>query len=242
MAVLSGNLITQAVESGELFIDPFDPVLVKGASYDLRLHSKILASPLGPNVHGEIITLSDERPVFSIHSGQMVGVLSAEILTFPLTISGRFGIRSDFARHGLLSFGGLQLDPGWKGRLYLGLLNVGPEPIPLTLSEPLFSVEFSRLEEPAGPYEGSYQDQEDFPNDQVKHILSARTTSFAEIPLLRQQISLLSATMEAIFDWLPDPDQGMELKAEVEANLRQSLERSPESLLTVDEMRSTLGL
>ena len=242
MAVLTGRLITRAVESGDLGIDPFDASLVKGASYDLRLYSRILASPLSPNTHGEIVTLTETQPIFSVQSGQMVGVLSAEMLTLPLTISGRFGIRSDFARPGVLAFGGLQLDPGWKGRLYLGLLNVGPESIPLARSEPLFSVEFSGLEEPTTPYEGRYQDQEDFPEDQIKHILSARTTSFAEIPIFRLQINRLSAMVEAILDRLPDPDEGLELRVEVERALRQSLEKPSESLLTADEMRGKLGL
>ena len=106
MAVLTGNLIIEAVGSNELTIDPFDSTLAKGASYDLRLYPRILASPLGPDVHGEIATLTEERPVISIHPGQMVGVLSDERLALPLTMSGRFGIRSGFARQGLLSFGG----------------------------------------------------------------------------------------------------------------------------------------
>ncbi len=242
MAVLTGRLIVKAVESGELRIDRFDTSLARGASYELRLHPRILASALGPDAHGEIVTLTEERPVYRIQCGQTVGVLSAEMLTLPSTLSGRFGIRSDFARHGLLAYGGLQLDPGWRGRLYLGLLNVGPESIPLELSEPLFSVEFSTLEEPATPYRGRYQDQEDFTDDQVRQIVSARTAGFAEIPALRLQVARLTAMVEAINDRLADPDEGLELRAKVERALHGSLEKPTRSFLTADEMRSNLGL
>ena len=75
--------------------------------------------------------------------------------------------------------------------------NVGPEPVTLTLHEPLYSVEFARLEEDAEfPYSGPYQDQDDFPADQYNYILSARTTSLAEIPTFRKDIRRLNALIE----------------------------------------------
>lgn len=243
MGPLAGQQITRLVKSGELGIDPFDEQLVQPASYDLRVGPRILAAPLNPAQLGEAIDLSEKRPSYDIQPGQMVGVLSLEKITLPLDISGRFGIRSWFARRGVNAFGGLQLDPGFRGRLTMNFLNVGPEPITITLHEPLFSVEFQRLEEPAQvPYSGSYQDQDDFPADQYNFIRTARTTSLAEIPSLRRDITRLSVLIEELEERLPDVDEGFELRAEVEEKLRQSLQLPRHSLLSIDDIRKKLNL
>jgi hypothetical protein len=150
----------------------------------------------------------------------MVGVISREKLRLPLDICGRFGIRSAFARKGINAFGGLQLDPGFRGRLTMNLLNVGPEPVTIALNEPMFSVEFQRLEEPADEeYAGPFQDQDDFPADQYNYILSARTTSLAEIPHLRREITRLNVLIEEPEENLPDPDERFELRSEIKDKL-----------------------
>ena len=244
MATLPDVQIKKLVESGHLVIRPFDPERVEPASYDLRLGTPVLASPLGPDELGNRVELTEDAPSYDIQTGQMVAVISKEWLEFPLDIcSAGFGIRSAYAGKGIVAFGGEQLDPGWRGHVTVNLQNVGPEAVTITLGAPLFTVAFDRLEEPASRgYSGPNQDQKTFPDDQVEHILSARTTSLAEIPVFRVQIARLTAMVEAIFDRLPDPDEGLELRVEVEQALRQSLEKPRESFLTADEMRSRLDL
>ncbi len=238
MGVLSDGQIRRLVGAGELVIEPYDEVLLQPATYDLRLGSKILASPLSADISGAVIRLSDNSPSYNIQSGQMISVISAEKLKLPLTICGRFGIRSSFSRLGLDDFGGIQLDPGFRGHLILNLLNVGPEPIRLSLGDALFSVEFQSLDEPAEKgYQGPYQDQDDFPEDQYDFILSARTTSLAEIPALRRDCARLGVLIEELEEKLPDPDEGLVLKPEVEEMLRRSLQTPPESMLSIEEMR-----
>jgi len=243
MGTLSGRQIKELVKRGDLIIEPFDEDLVQPATYDLRLGSKILASPLSSEKLGIVIELTEKESSYRIHSGQMVGVISLEKLRIPLDVSGRFGIRSVYARRGINAFGGLQLDPGFRGRLTLNLLNVGPEPVTLTLHEPFFSVEFQRLEEPAEvAYSGPFQDQDDFPAEQYNYILSARTTSLAEIPNLRMEITRLSALIEELEEALPDPDEGLELKPEVEDRLLQSSNLPRDFFLSAEGIRKKLNL
>lgn len=238
MGVLSGRQITSLVGSGKLLIEPFNPEQIQPASYDLKIGKKILASPISPEKLGQVIILSKEKPSYAIQSGQMVGVISSERLEMPLELCGRFGIRSSFARLGINAFGGLQLDPGFRGRLTMNFLNVGPEPIPVKLNDILFSVEFERLDEPAeAAYSGRYQDQDDFPEDQYNFILSAHTTSLAEIPTLRMEVAHLSSVIEELEEGLPDPDEGLELRQEVKDRLKQSSGLPHSSLLSIDEIR-----
>jgi len=256
MGTLSGSQIRRAVQSGEIVVRPFDESLVQPASYDLRLGSRVLASPLSPDILGAIVELNEKSPSYNIQSGQMVAVISEEWLELPLAICGRFGIRSEFARRGMNAFGGPQLDPGFKGRLTINLLNVGPEPVTITRSVPFFTVEFQSLDEPAEVgYDGAYQAQDDFPQDQYDFILEARTTSLAEIPSLRQEVTRLSQgeipalreevvrlgiAIEELEEKLPDPDEGLEIRPEVEKRLRDSLRAPRDSLLSIDEARNSL--
>jgi len=215
--------------------------MVQPATYDLRVGGKVLASPLSPAILGMTVELNDNSPSYDMQSGQMISVLSFERMRVPLDICGRFGVRSSFARRGVNAFGGLQLDPGFRGRLVMNLLNVGPEAIRITLRDPLFSVEFSRLEEPAEEgYVGMYQDQDDFPPEQYDFILNARTTSLAEIPLLRLELSRLNLVIEGLHvvieelhEHLPDPDAGWELRPEIEERLL----KSSGNLISIDQMR-----
>jgi dCTP deaminase len=130
-----------------------------------------------------------------------------------------------------MAFGGIQVDPGFVGRLVISLVNVGPELIEIKMGTPAFTIEFQKLEEPAiKPYTGEYQCQDDFPAEQYNFILSAHTVSLAEIPDLRQQIrqlndrlAIIDVLREDIEELLGEPDQGLELREEVKERLRQRL-------------------
>jgi hypothetical protein len=125
------------------------------------------------------------------------------------------------------------------------LQNVGPEPITLQLDQPFFTVTFDRLEEPVElgeGYEGSHQNQDDFSPEQKTYILTARTTSLAEIPTLRENVARLTVLVEALNDKMPDPDSGLPLNEELLKRLYDSLRTPQESLLSPDQMRRRLNL
>jgi len=241
MGTLTGRQIKNLVASRELVIYPFDEQQIQPASVDLKVHHKLLASPLGENQLGRVVDLRDEVDGYKIAPGQMVGILSFELLEIPINLSGRFGIRSFFARKGLNPFGGIQLDPGFKGRLTLNLLNVGPEPIAIKYKDPIFSIEINRLEEDAEkPYNGPYQNQDDFPADQHNYILNARTTSLAEIPTLRKQVSILNGLLEELEDRIPDPDDGLELRPDIEELLSRRKALPKDMRLDSQQMKEKL--
>lgn len=188
MSVLSGQSILNEVKSGALSIHGFDPQGIQPATYDMKLHWKILISPTR-HESGRLVDLRKEpENEFYIDPGRFVGVLTKEILRLPLTISGRFGLKSEFTRCGLMAFGGIQVDPGFHGRLAISLFHAGPEPIKLKLDARMFTVEFNTLDAPAKPYEGEFQNQRDFPSSQRKFILNAHTVSLAEINSLPSEL------------------------------------------------------
>lgn len=231
MATLSGDAIQRLVKTGQLQIEPFYEDAIQPASYDLRLGKRALISPKGDE-SGKAVDLDKEKDqTLTILPGQYVAILTEEKLGLPDDICARFGLKSSLARKGLMSFGGIQVDPGFVGRLAISLFNVGPENIQIRLGTPTFTIEFERLEEPATkPYSGEYQYQDDFPAEQYNFILSAHTVSLADIPDLREQVRQLNNRLavvdvlrEDIEELIGDPDQGLELNDEVKQRLRQCL-------------------
>lgn len=197
MAILSDRSIRQLHQAGTLGLDPFHEDGLQPASYDMRLHWKILVSPTRFE-RGRVIDLRAE-PGLKVEPGRFVGVLTEEILGMPPDIAARFGLRSEFTRHGLVAFGGIQIDPGFKGRLAISLFNAGPEPIEMEAGRKMFTVEFQRLDVPAEkPYQGEYQSLTDFAEDQQNFILNAHTVSMAEIALVPSQMAKLEVRLERI--------------------------------------------
>ena len=193
MSVLSNTSLIKLHESGSRFITPFRDDSLEPASYDMHLHWRLLVSPTRRE-KGRIVNLNDEpNGKFLIDTGRLVGVLTEEVFNMPLDLSARFGLRSEFTRRGLVAFAGIQVDPGFTGRLAMSLFHTGPEPIELVNGQKMFSVEFHRLEEPAvRGYAGIYQGNLDFHETQEKFILEANTASLSEIGDLPGELETLS--------------------------------------------------
>jgi len=192
MAVLSDASILATLRAGTLKITPFSRDGLQPATYDMRLHWKILLSP-SRYEKGRIIDLRKESSQsLAVDTGRFVGILTYETVIMPLTLSGRFGLRSEFTRKGLVAFGGIQIDPGFRGRLAISLFNAGPEPITLKYQRKMFTVEFNTLEtEATKGYQGRFQNQNDFPTSQKQFILNATTASLSEIQSLPPQLASL---------------------------------------------------
>ena len=196
MAVLSDASIREFRDLDTLRISPFHDDALQPASYDMRLHWKLLIGPTR-YTKGKIIDLRREPDKkFAVPSGHFAAVLTEETFHMPLTLVGRFGLRSEFTRQGLVAFPGIQIDPGFKGRLAISLVNAGPEPIDLKCGAKMFTVEFHTLETPATVgYDGAYQNQDDFPPDQEEFILQAHSVSLSEIQSFPRELASLEVRL-----------------------------------------------
>ena len=186
--VLSDQTIRRLAEDG--MIRGFHEEGLQPASYDMRLFPTILVSPTRYE-SGHMVELTQETDnMYALDTGRFVGVLTEESLSMPLDVSARFGLRSEFTRRGLVAFGGIQVDPGFKGRLAISLFNAGPEPIEMHAGRRMFTVEFQRLDAPAAAsYAGEFQGLEGFSEAQRDFILNAQTASLAEITALPGQVA-----------------------------------------------------
>ena len=154
--VLSDQEIIDALQKEEIIIDPFDKESLQPASYDLKVGHEAF-------IGGKIVDLSNKRFI-KIQRGDFAVLTTIERIHCGLTITGKFGLRSYFARGGLVLLSGIQIDPGYEGTLTAFVFNLGPEDVVIQYQETFATVEFSRSAKPASKgYEGPYQGQAGIP-------------------------------------------------------------------------------
>lgn len=166
MALMTDAEIRQAVESGEISIEPFEPtVSLQPASYDLRVGDTAIVAKsvkleeLETKLREEVAPEIDvkQRRTISIPAGGFALLTSLERVNLSTSFAAHIGIRSYYTRKGLALLSGLQIDPEFNGYLVLGLANLSPRSIGIDYADPLCTIEIHRLASPAQKaYEGKY--------------------------------------------------------------------------------------
>src|SRR6266849_11067147 len=123
--ILTDRQIVEARTKGDIKIEPFEDKQVQPASYDLRVGEQ------------GITTTSKKRVDLKadgflvVHPGDFAVVLVHEEISLGPQYAARFGLRSKYARRGLVATTGLQVDPGYEGRLMVGMTNLTPKAVSL---------------------------------------------------------------------------------------------------------------
>lgn len=201
--ILVDRQISQLVSDNQLGITNFDPAQVEPATYDLRIGEKVL----DPEHPEQPIDVSANGGSFRLPPYGNVVLETYENLSLPPNIAGRIGLKSGFARRGIMASTGPQIDPGFKGKLFVSLFNMTAASHILSFLEPFLTIEFHLLEEqPDRPYEGPYQDKYS-PSPDILEALShlegvtlhQMQTRFTE---LLQRIDTWSTQMSRIDEFL----------------------------------------
>jgi len=85
----------------------------------------------------------------TIPAGAFCLLTTYEKLDFGLEYVGHIGMRSYLFRKSLNILSGLQIGPGYKGVLILGVCNISPRSITLDYCDPICTIEIHRLAKPA---------------------------------------------------------------------------------------------
>jgi dCTP deaminase len=152
--VLTDTEIRRVTQSAELGLDPFEEASLQPASYDFRVGDSAFVSS------GREMVDLPQRGVLVVEPGEFVVLESLETIDMSTTFAAQLGLRSEYARRGLLMLSGPQIDPGFKGKLVVRLVNLAPNSVALPYKAPFLTVQFFRLSEPvARPYSGPRQGQ-----------------------------------------------------------------------------------
>jgi len=195
---MSDGEIREAVQKGELKIRNLDEKQIKPASYDARVGK--IAFKTRPE-KGEVDI--SKKGLIIIGIGEFAVLTTEEYFEMPANIAGQIGLRSYYARKGLILLSGPQIDPGFRGLLSLGFYNVGPRDVAIPYLEPLCTIGFHKLHTPATePYQGEYQDQRTIPLRDIEFFAEAKGATLAEviqtIAALSNSIQGLEATVKGI--------------------------------------------
>lgn len=175
--ILVDHQIRKYVKDGILKIENFSKECVQPASYDMRIGDQVFMS-----TKREVIDLTKNGGHFTIDPSAVAMIYTHEYIELPKNILGRLGIKSGLARQGLFSTIGIQADPGFKGRLFINLLNLTSLPIPLDYLDTFLSIEFNKLEaEPKAAYKGPYQGKKKITSKDIKTLLAYEGLNLAQI-------------------------------------------------------------
>lgn len=163
--ILVDKEIKKAVNNSEIEISDFSEKCLQPASYDLRVGEEGFVLSAGRKVN-----IKNEGAL-EIQPGDLAIVMTHEKLRLPTNMVGRFGLRSAYARMGLLATAGPQVDPGFEGKLVIGIVNFSSQSIKLAYLTPFCTLELQKLRSSASaPYSGPYQGQEHLTDEMIsKH-------------------------------------------------------------------------
>lgn len=174
--ILTDRQIREALDRGDIFIEPFDDKQVQPATYDLRVGEQ------GATTSSKKRVNIRETGYLLLEHGDFGIVTVLEEIRLGLQYTARFGLRSKYARKGLIATTGPQIDPGYEGRLIVGITNLTPRNISLPYKDDFLSVEFHRLEEPATrPYSGPYQGRVELGPEELEFIAESEGMALSDM-------------------------------------------------------------
>ena len=174
--ILNNRQISEAVDNGTITIDPFDEKQVQAASYDLRVGNQ------GATASSKKLIDIQAEGYLLLKPGDFAVAITLEKICLDAQHVGRFGLRSKYARKGLIATTGPPIDPGYEGRLIIGLTNPTPNSITLSYKDDFLMVEFHKLEEPSTkPYTGKYQGKVELRPEDIEMIVETESMSISEI-------------------------------------------------------------
>jgi dCTP deaminase len=188
MSVMTDSALKTALKDGSLHIDPA-PAEIKAASIDFRLGPEAF---LGTGE--EIIDVAAKR-LLIIPPGEMAIVSVMEKVIIGPRLAGHIGLRSSYSRKGLALLAGPQIDPGFRGRLHVVLVNLSPTEIAIGHGEPLLTIVFHDLgvavERPYGEGLGDdYQEQDHITPKEMDDIRQHRGYAMSQVISEMQSIAL----------------------------------------------------
>jgi deoxycytidine triphosphate deaminase len=190
MPILSDVDLEAALKSGEVQISP-PPTNIEPASIDLSVGEEAFAAS-----KDEITRLSQGQ-LLIIPAGEMVLIVTKELIKLSPQIAGHIGLRSFFTRKGLVLLAGPQIDPGFEGTLHVVLCNLSPTEIALSYGESFCTIELHKLEHPAEtPFRGESQKQRGITTREIDDIRQRRGYALSEVIKDMQSIAKDVSTLK----------------------------------------------
>ena len=182
--ILSDKGIKEALDNGGIEISDYEDRQLQPASYDLRVGKQ------GATIQGKRIEDISERGFIIVEPGDSALISTHEIIRMDASHAARFGLTSGHARKGIYATTGTQIDPGFRGRLFVGITNLTPKSVTFTFKEDFLTLEIHKLLEPStNPYSGPYQGKTEFDSRDVESLFSSEGWAVSDVIKSVQSLS-----------------------------------------------------
>ena len=182
--ILVDKQIGEVVAAEHVRIDPFEAKQIQPASYDLRVGAQ------GISTTSKRVVNIEEKGYFELRPGDFAVVLTREVLSFNDSYTARIGLRSKYARKGIIATTGPQIDPGFNGRLKIGITNLSPHVIAMPFEDDFITIEIHKLHMPCQkPYAGDYQDDTELSPRDIEAVVEGDNIGFAKMLDTMQALS-----------------------------------------------------
>jgi dUTPase len=230
MQALSEKDLLSAVEEGT-FIKDGSKESCEGIKYDFLLSNMVLTVDNG---RPRDISQHSENAV--IKPGEVAFVITKESLELPGDMYCQLSTKRKLSLDGIITLGGLIIDPNYEGKLIFGLYNLSSRNYPLMPGKKLVAGVFYKVDKKSSKRpEPIY----DFPDDLVKIVVDTKPNSVnalnAAIDELRKEI--LDIRKQLIFDdkWRNDFQNGL-------TEIQQLMKEMGRKLDTeIDERKDSVG-
>ena len=174
--MMTDQEIRAAIERREIILDPPDFARIEPASYDVRVGNWAFASS-----SKEKINLK-EKGLLVIDPGEFAVLESRERVELDNKTAAQLGLRSEYARRGLLMLSGPQIDPGFGGILVVRMINLAPKPIAMPYEAPFLTLQFFRLSNPVSkPYSGPQQGQFGISAQDIQELIETEGMTLGQV-------------------------------------------------------------
>ena len=174
--ILTDKQLKETITAGHISITPYDERQIQAASYDIRVGDQ------GATTSAKKLVNIRNDGYLVLQPGDFGIVMGLEEIHLGPQYVGRIGLRSKYARKGISATTGPQIDPGFHGRLIVGLTNLTPKPVTLPHKDDLLTIEFHKLEEPSTrPYDGPYQGKLELGPEEIEMIVETQGMALSEM-------------------------------------------------------------
>jgi len=165
--ILPESKIKEAIKN-ETFISNAKEENAEGIKYDFSLGSRVLKAKYGLPIDINELP-EEEKKRIGVEPGEVVFVLTKERLKLPINMKAELIHKRKISHDGILTLGGLCIDPLYEGHLLVGLYNFSSDIFPLIPDRKLIAASFYELEkEEIGEFKKPTQVIDDFPDDLIR--------------------------------------------------------------------------
>jgi dCTP deaminase len=186
----------------EIILEPLDDARIEPASYDLRIGNWAFASSSKDRVNLK------ERGLVIVEPGEFAVLESRERVELDNKTAAQLGLRSEYARRGLLMLSGPQIDPGFVGILVVRVVNLAPRSIALPYEAPFLTLQFFRLSHDVEkPYSGPQQGQGGISAQDIQELLDTEGLTLGQVmktlSALAKDVAELRGSVSRLAVWVP---------------------------------------